>query len=298
MVISIWSQKIWHTIRNQQINSMDWRENMAKICANCGNKCGFLGAFKLGDNTIVCNSCCEEIAEKNGEEDLRINLFRHIPKMTFNDFQEIYKNPELASRYNTFEVTPITHIKEIAGVKFNDMAEEIQFPLINHGREKYQYSQLVQYEYFENQESVATGGSGIGRAIVGGMLFGGAGAIVGAVTKRKSAKSVISDMSVMFTFNVDGRMVIEKKKINDWVDDDIKPGSDLYVKYLTTARELMAKAEEICAKYHELGEDKQQIVSDKEISGADEIRKYKQLLDEGIISQEEFNRKKKQILGL
>lgn len=46
---------------------------MAKICANCGNKCGFLGAFKLGDNTIVCNSCCEEIAEKNGEEDLRIN---------------------------------------------------------------------------------------------------------------------------------------------------------------------------------------------------------------------------------
>ena len=56
------------------------------------------------------------------------------------------------------------------------------------------------------------------------------------------------------------------------------------------------KAEEICAKYHELGEDKQQIVFDKEISGADEIRKYKQLLDEGIISQEEFNRKKKQIL--
>lgn len=30
----------------------------------------------------------------------------------------------------------------------------------------------------------------------------------------------------------------------------------------------------------------------------DEIRKYKELLDDGIITQEEFNTKKKQLLGL
>ena len=34
------------------------------------------------------------------------------------------------------------------------------------------------------------------------------------------------------------------------------------------------------------------------ISSADELRKYKQLLDEKIISQEEFEQKKKQLLGL
>jgi hypothetical protein len=33
-------------------------------------------------------------------------------------------------------------------------------------------------------------------------------------------------------------------------------------------------------------------------SNADELKKYKALLDEGIISQEEFNAKKKQLLGL
>lgn len=33
-------------------------------------------------------------------------------------------------------------------------------------------------------------------------------------------------------------------------------------------------------------------------SDADELRKFKQLLDDGIISDEEFNAKKKQILGL
>ena len=36
----------------------------------------------------------------------------------------------------------------------------------------------------------------------------------------------------------------------------------------------------------------------QQASGADELLKYKQLLDAGIISQEEFEAKKKQILGL
>lgn len=36
----------------------------------------------------------------------------------------------------------------------------------------------------------------------------------------------------------------------------------------------------------------------QKISEADELRKYKELLDSGVISQEEFDAKKKQILGL
>ena len=34
------------------------------------------------------------------------------------------------------------------------------------------------------------------------------------------------------------------------------------------------------------------------VSSADELRKFKGLLDDGIISQEEFDAKKKQLLGL
>ena len=36
----------------------------------------------------------------------------------------------------------------------------------------------------------------------------------------------------------------------------------------------------------------------KSISDADELTTYKSLLDDGVISQEEFDQKKKQILGL
>lgn len=38
--------------------------------------------------------------------------------------------------------------------------------------------------------------------------------------------------------------------------------------------------------------------SEQKISFADELRKYKALFDDGIITQEEFEAKKKQILGL
>ena len=45
-------------------------------------------------------------------------------------------------------------------------------------------------------------------------------------------------------------------------------------------------------------ESKTERVTISPLSGADEIKKYKELLDAGIITQEEFDAKKKQLLGL
>lgn len=44
--------------------------------------------------------------------------------------------------------------------------------------------------------------------------------------------------------------------------------------------------------------DKQTTKLKKEIDSVDEIRRYKELLDEGIITEEDFNQKKKNLLGL
>lgn len=50
------------------------------------------------------------------------------------------------------------------------------------------------------------------------------------------------------------------------------------------------------------GERKNEVLDNaivnRDISSADELKKYKDLLDQGIISQEEFDAKKKQLLGL
>lgn len=67
----------------------------------------------------------------------------------------------------------------------------------------------------------------------------------------------------------------------------------------------LSKKEEIASKIRELLVDRQNKVTasttiNQEIpqSNADELKKYKELLDSGVISQEEFDAKKKQLLGL
>lgn len=52
------------------------------------------------------------------------------------------------------------------------------------------------------------------------------------------------------------------------------------------------------AKIEELLNAQRQGKSQVSVCAADEIKKYKELLDEGIISTEEFEQKKKQLLGL
>ena len=67
----------------------------------------------------------------------------------------------------------------------------------------------------------------------------------------------------------------------------------------------LAKKEEIASKIRELLVERQNKVTasttiKQEIpqSNADELKKYKELLDSGVITQEEFDAKKKQLLGL
>ena len=48
----------------------------------------------------------------------------------------------------------------------------------------------------------------------------------------------------------------------------------------------------------ELNKPQTQVIQQQHISSADEILKFKALLDQGIITQEEFNQKKKELLGL
>lgn len=67
----------------------------------------------------------------------------------------------------------------------------------------------------------------------------------------------------------------------------------------------LAKKEEIAGTIRNLLVDRQQkpvatttIKQEIPQSNADELKKYKELLDSGVISQEEFDSKKKQLLGL
>ncbi len=151
----------------------------------------------------------------------------------------------------------------------------------------YDYSEIISFELAEDGDVVTKGG--LGRALVGGALFGGVGAIVGGVTGGKTAKKVIKNMSVKITVDRKSNPVIEIVLLNM----ETKTDSFIY-------KGLKKQGDEIVAILKRITNDKapkEEVVTNN-TSPADEILKYKNLLDQGIITQEEFDKKKKQILDL
>ena len=72
----------------------------------------------------------------------------------------------------------------------------------------------------------------------------------------------------------------------------------LYKQHLQEAQDIGALLDYICTNTKSVQLSGSGSNSINTISAADEIRKYKELLDEGIITQEEYDAKRKQLLGL
>lgn len=166
----------------------------------------------------------------------------------------------------------------------------------------FNFSDIVDFEIVENgttiTETKQKGGSGVGRAVVGGALLGPAGAVVGAATKKKKTqtieKELLSSMSV--------RVVLDNEEFSLATIEIIHPVSEVRVGSIFHDN-MRREAEEIVAKLRRIKksvskDDTEEKVVEQSVSAADEIMKYKQLLDMGAITEEEFELKKKQLLGL
>lgn len=156
----------------------------------------------------------------------------------------------------------------------------------------YSYDDIVDFELIEDGTSVTKGG--LGRAAVGGVLFGGIGAMVGGVTGGKKAHQKCTSLMIKITVNNINAPTEYIKLITSPTDKK----SIMYKSSFQNAQEIISLLQLICSE----SEDKKLIettnVSVNEVSVADEIRKFKALLDDGIITEEEFNAKKNQLLGL
>lgn len=104
----------------------------------------------------------------------------------------------------------------------------------------YNYSDIVDFELLEDGESVAKGG--IGRALVGGALFGGAGAVVGSVTRKN--KEYCNSIRVKITIDNLSDPVVYLNFINHRV----KVTSDQYKNAHEQAQKIMSTLQLICDK--------------------------------------------------
>lgn len=150
----------------------------------------------------------------------------------------------------------------------------------------YNYSDIVDYELLEDGESIASGG--LGRALVGGVLFGGVGAIVGGVTGGKKSKPICNSLRIKITTNDINNPTVYV----DFLNTSTKKDNIIYKTWFDLAQKCLSTLQLIT------NGNKEEIKDKPVESNADEILKFKNLLDQGIISQEEFEIKKKQLLNL
>jgi DNA-directed RNA polymerase subunit RPC12/RpoP len=247
---------------------------MANLCSVCGKKIGVFTQIKIKDG-FVCGDC----------QNKSLNM-SNCSCRSVQDYKDRYAYLEENQRLLAV-FSPTISIGEHLQVDENNKLFKI-----GKSPECFPFSCLVNFELNEDGEAITKGG--LGRAAVGGVLFGGVGAVVGGVTGGKKTKTMVNNMYIRISLNDPW---IKTAKIT-LISTEVKKGSILYTPHKALAEQIISALEVIVEKQEQADVSPAQNQATDANSPADEILKYKQLLDIGAITEDEFSQKKKQLLGI
>lgn len=261
---------------------------MERVCSNCKKSIGIFDSkmFWLKDGYY-----CYECAKNNGIDFdwFKLRFGENFKNVTCDEFSRIISTEgktriEYINKKN--ELRSKFHLTRKIGDQMLVDDDNCIFKL---GATIYEFNQIVKYEFCEDKSTVMEGGTG--RAVVGDMLFGATGAIVGAATRP--SKNICSSMEIVIYLS-DEYHPTESIKL---IYDEVKRNSNEYSRALQEARQFIRMIDTIVHRNDNKSENNGGNEK-KVVSVADEIRKFKELFDEGIITQDEFENKKKQLLNL
>lgn len=165
-------------------------------CSLCGSKTGLTNAaFTLDSGETICTKCVILLAGafKADQDNLKAKSLDELQIMyQEKNNQEEAKQEAANSLLETFKPT-----KALSTILLVDEEHRLFSKFEKSPTTIYQLDSITGYELVENGTSVTSGG--LGRAAVGGILFGGAGAIVGAVTGQKKTASLVNDLKIKLT---------------------------------------------------------------------------------------------------
>lgn len=153
----------------------------------------------------------------------------------------------------------------------------------------FNYADILNYELLEDGNSVSKGG--VGRAVVGGALFGGVGAIVGGSTGQKQ-KQTCTKLQIKITTN----NIKHPVEYIDFIIMETRKDNIIYKNAFDSAQKVLSTLDIIFNPKTKIVKEEKNVASNSK-SLAEQIREYKELLDDGIISKEEFEEKKKELLS-
>lgn len=229
-------------------------------CPVCGGKVGLLHT-NLGQEKI-CLNCSKEIGGIADTHLYSLNDFLQFKNFVFERNNWIF-SPDYKDTY-----IEIDHQNEI--IHFSKQ----------YGR-YFKFDELESLEIVEDGETISK--SGLGRAVAGGLLFGGAGAVVGSITGKKQ-KEMVNSLKIILKIN---SKWIDKKEIL-LLDTPTKKDGITYKLGMTNANNLKDMLEKCVSSTSSASSN----------DSMSQLIQLKQLLDQGIITQSDFEIKKKQILGI
>lgn len=153
----------------------------------------------------------------------------------------------------------------------------------------FDFTQLIDYKILENGNSIIQGRTG--STIIGGALFGGIGALAGASRSRKINETCSELKLEIFVDDLSTScisiLLIDKEVKKDHTD--YKNAIDKLIEFESVLKVIISNADNIDVNYKE---------ESNQSSIKKQLEELKEMLDDGLITQEDYDKKKKQILGL
>lgn len=264
---------------------------MAKSCGICGRKLNFLSTSVDIKPGTICHYCFGAISDyrwkKDGESMVPLLL---DDSYTFEDGKRELAEIKLAPQMLQKTVNDFCATATFDTVHFNDNTNSLLIEISDVKSEVFQYDQIISFDLIENGNNVISGGTG--SAITGGLLFGEVGAVVGSVTATRKTAELCTLLKIKITFRNCQRQSIDITFIED--KNGLPKNSFEYRTKYKLAEGMITALQVAVDKVKQ----SETLPKTSVISAADEILKFKSLLDAGIITEEEFQAKKKQLLGI
>lgn len=138
--------------------------------------------------------------------------------------------------------------------------------------------------------------NGVLRAVIGGAIFGSVGAIVGAVTSSSS-----ENIKYMYVLIHTNNEILKQVKVN-LITTTTSKNSSSYRMSKSSAEAIIRYIDKISGFSDRKKIDTNSLSPatpvDLTVSAADELAKYKKLLDDGAITEEEYAEVKKKLLTI
>lgn len=172
--------------------------------------------------------------------------------------------------------------------------------------ELFNYSDIIEVSYEENGNQLYTKSAArtVGGAVVGGVLMGGAGAVVGGLSGASKQNKEIKNMDIKILLRNTSRTscVLNFKAVDKVLVTKNDADRQLYEKYLKHANQAKDTLAVIIDNAKQVNDSSIKLVAQVpttlQTSIADELAKLAKLKADGILTDEEFQMQKSKLLGL